>query len=123
MEFLVKWRGYSQKHNSGEPLENLNEAAQEEARTLLDEKNEGTLTTRTTISDSADTDQSGSNSTDDSSAKQVSKPRSRRVSFDSSVPEQAPVRQPRSEEERAARAARREARRQARELEKLLTQI
>ena len=33
-EYLVKWRGYSKKHNSWEPLENLNEAAREQAREL-----------------------------------------------------------------------------------------
>jgi len=40
LEFLVKWRGYSQKHNTWEPIENLNDAAQQEAKALLlDEKN------------------------------------------------------------------------------------
>jgi len=123
LEFLVKWRGYSQKHNTWEPIENLNQAAQEEARALLDEKNEDKLTTSATTSVSTDADQPGSISKDSNSAEQNSKRRSRRVSFDHSVPEQAPTRQPRSAEERDARAAQREERRQTRELEKLLRQI
>ena len=45
-EYLVKWRGYSKKHNSWEPLENLNEAAREQARELEGPEREGQQTTK-----------------------------------------------------------------------------
>ena len=45
-EYLVKWRGYSKKHNSWEPLENLNEAAREQARELEGPKHEEQQTTK-----------------------------------------------------------------------------
>ncbi|KAL1499836.1 hypothetical protein AB1Y20_012521 [Prymnesium parvum] len=124
LEFLVKWRGYSQKHNTWEPIENLNDAAQEEAKALLNAKNTDELTTNsTTTAEILDENHSGSIRADGDNKDKTGKSRDKRVSFDSSVPEQAPVRQPRSAEERDARAARRAERRLARELEKLMTQI
>ncbi|KAL3926454.1 MAG: hypothetical protein SGPRY_003289 [Prymnesium sp.] len=36
LEFLVKWRGYSKKHNTWEPLEHLNAGARKDAMALVD---------------------------------------------------------------------------------------
>ena len=44
-QWLVKWKGWSQKHNSWEPLEHLNMAAREEAKQYANEQNDKENTT------------------------------------------------------------------------------
>ena len=102
-EYLVKWRGYSKKHNSWEPLENLNEAAREQARELEGLGHEGQQTTKpegdlTTPSSTATatTEQVTTHDDDETISKEVS----------ASVPSSMADRDARA----AARAAAKEAR-------------